>query len=256
MARRGKPEAISGEVNERMVEGIDTSLDTIFSEIANSLEKPSGMADGDLLYWDNGVLKRLAINTTASRYVGVTSSLPAWKQVDLTNGVTGILPIANGGNGSAINPWTTTVTKATDEDVTNSITLQNDDELLLVVTANSLWFIEMLIAYSGTDAAGDFLWNVSISAGTMTGTIHSQGLSASNAIQALDEAIVAATAAPFDRVWGTEASQGMRIGHIALFLKFTNGATFNFRFAQNVAAPATVARCEAGSILRAKQLIV
>ena len=257
MSRRGKPEAITGEVNDRMVEGIDTTFDTIFSEIANSLETPSSMADGDIVYWDDGVLKRLAINTTATRYLGVTSSLPAWQQINLANGVTGVLPVVNGGSsGGSVGDWTTTVTKATDEDVTNSITLQNDDELLLVVTANSLWYLQLLIAYSGTTAAEDFLWNISISAGTMTGTIHSKGLSATNAIQALDEAIVAATAAPFDRSWGTEASQGMRIGYIDIFLKFTSAATFNFQFAQRVAGVATVARCEAGSLLRAKQLIV
>lgn len=48
-----------------------------------------------------GVISALAKNTTATRYIANTgaSNNPAWAQVDLTNGVTGILPSANGGTG-------------------------------------------------------------------------------------------------------------------------------------------------------------
>jgi hypothetical protein len=61
-----------------------------------------GAAQGDLLYasgTDNFVL--LPKNTTATRYLANTgtSNNPAWSQIDLTNGVTGALPFANGGTG-------------------------------------------------------------------------------------------------------------------------------------------------------------
>jgi hypothetical protein len=48
-------------------------------------------------------LSALAKNTSSSRYLSNTGSLnnPAWAQVDLTNGVTGILPITNGGTGAS-----------------------------------------------------------------------------------------------------------------------------------------------------------
>lgn len=63
-----------------------------------------GVAQGDLLY-DSAVdtLSALAKNITASRYLSNSgaSNNPAWAQVDLTNGVTGILPSANGGTGNA-----------------------------------------------------------------------------------------------------------------------------------------------------------
>ena len=55
---------------------------------------------GDLLYASAAnTLARLAKNTTASRYLSNsgTSNNPAWSQIDLTNGVNGTLPIANGG---------------------------------------------------------------------------------------------------------------------------------------------------------------
>jgi len=63
-----------------------------------------GAAQGDILYasgTDNFVL--LNKNTTATRYLANTGSSnnPAWAQVNLTNGVTGTLPVGNGGTGQA-----------------------------------------------------------------------------------------------------------------------------------------------------------
>lgn len=62
-----------------------------------------GAAQGDILYasgTDNFVL--LNKNTTATRYLANTgtSNNPAWAQVNLTNGVTGTLPVGNGGTGA------------------------------------------------------------------------------------------------------------------------------------------------------------
>ena len=57
---------------------------------------------GDLLYASAAnTLARLAKNTTASRYLsnGGTSNNPSWAQIDLSNGVTGTLPVGNGGTG-------------------------------------------------------------------------------------------------------------------------------------------------------------
>lgn len=59
-------------------------------------------AQGDLLYASAAnTLARLAKNTTASRYLsnGGTSNNPSWAQIDLSNGVTGTLPVGNGGTG-------------------------------------------------------------------------------------------------------------------------------------------------------------
>ncbi len=64
----------------------------------------TAVAQGDLLIGSaTNVWSSLAKNTTATRYLsnqGV-SNTPSWNQVTLTNGVTGVLPIANGGNNSS-----------------------------------------------------------------------------------------------------------------------------------------------------------
>lgn len=60
------------------------------------------VAQGDLLYGSaSNVISALAKNASATRYLSNTGATnnPAWTQVDLTNGVTGALPAANGGTG-------------------------------------------------------------------------------------------------------------------------------------------------------------
>lgn len=57
---------------------------------------------GDILYTSAAnTLAKLAKDTNATRYLSNTGSSnnPAWAQIDLTNGVTGVLPSANGGLG-------------------------------------------------------------------------------------------------------------------------------------------------------------
>lgn len=61
-----------------------------------------GAVQGDILYASAAdTFSRLAKNTNASRYLSNTgtSNDPAWSQIDLTNGVTGTLPVGNGGTG-------------------------------------------------------------------------------------------------------------------------------------------------------------
>lgn len=58
------------------------------------------VVQGDILYASGtNTLAALAKSATASRYLsnGGTSNNPSWAQVDLTNGVTNQLPLANGG---------------------------------------------------------------------------------------------------------------------------------------------------------------
>jgi hypothetical protein len=60
----------------------------------------SSYAQGDLLYASTTTaLSKLAKDATATRYLSNTgaSNNPAWAQINLTNGVTGVLPLANGG---------------------------------------------------------------------------------------------------------------------------------------------------------------
>ena len=68
----------------------------------NSKEPAITWAQGDILYGTGvNTYSKLSKNTSATRYLSNTgtSNNPAWSQVDLTNGVTGILPTTNGGTG-------------------------------------------------------------------------------------------------------------------------------------------------------------
>lgn len=70
----------------------------------NSKEPAITWAQGDILYGTGvNTYSKLSKNTSATRYLSNTgtSNNPAWSQVDLTNGVTGVLPIANGGTGTS-----------------------------------------------------------------------------------------------------------------------------------------------------------
>jgi hypothetical protein len=61
-------------------------------------------AQGDLLYASGAnTLARLAKDTNATRYLSNTGTTnnPAWAQITLTNGVTGVLPVANGGTNAS-----------------------------------------------------------------------------------------------------------------------------------------------------------
>ena len=63
----------------------------------------TSIAQGDILYGSAAnTISALTKNTTATRYLANTgtSNNPAWDQVNMANGVTGTLPVGNGGTGS------------------------------------------------------------------------------------------------------------------------------------------------------------
>lgn len=76
---------------------------------AGAASLPS-IAQGDIWYGSaSGVISALAKDANATRYVSNTggSNNPAWAQVNLANGVTGTLPVANGGTADTGTAWTT-----------------------------------------------------------------------------------------------------------------------------------------------------
>ncbi len=63
---------------------------------------------GDMFYGSGtNTVVPLAKNTSATRYISNTgtSNNPSWSQVNLVNGVTGSLPVANGGTNSTLGSW-------------------------------------------------------------------------------------------------------------------------------------------------------
>lgn len=77
---------------------VDANFTNLNSESAGTVLT----AQGDLLYASAAnTPARLAKNTSATRYLSNTGANndPAWAQIDLSNGITGTLPVANGGTG-------------------------------------------------------------------------------------------------------------------------------------------------------------
>ena len=92
----------------------------------------STVAQGDMLYGSaTDVYSRLTKSTTATRYISNTgaSNNPAWAQIDLTNGVTGILPAANGGTANGFTAFTGPTTS------TKTFTLPNASSTILTTNA-------------------------------------------------------------------------------------------------------------------------
>lgn len=80
------------------------------THISGTLDETNGgtgqstVTQGDLLYGSAAdTWSKLAKDATATRYLSNTGSSnnPAWAQVNASNGVTGTLPVANGGTGAA-----------------------------------------------------------------------------------------------------------------------------------------------------------
>ncbi len=104
----------------------------------------NSIAQGDILYGSaSNTLSALAKSTSATRYLSNTGSSnnPAWAQVDLTNGVTGILPGGNGGSGNAYLSFTGPTTS------TKTFTLPNASSTIL--TSNDV----VTMAQGGTATA-------------------------------------------------------------------------------------------------------
>ena len=70
----------------------------------SSATYPATTTQGDVLYSSAAnVITSLAKDATATRYISNTgaSNNPAWAQINLANGVTGTLPVGNGGSGAS-----------------------------------------------------------------------------------------------------------------------------------------------------------
>jgi len=99
-------------------------------------------AQGDLLYASAAnTLARLAKDATATRYLSNTgaSNNPAWAQINLANGVTGTLPVANGGTGLTAFGGTNTLLYTTSASTLSSITTANTSALITNSSGAPAW---------------------------------------------------------------------------------------------------------------------
>lgn len=152
--------------------------------------------------------------------------------------------------------WTTTVKKTADEDVTNSTTLQDDDELQIAVGAGETWLFELLVAYSAAGTAIDYKWAGAISAGTMVGWVHVEGIgNADAAFEQLTRFNVGVTDTSGTGIsFGTGATHSVERGfRIMMMFTFSNAGTFKSQFAQNTIDAANAVRTYTGSTLRGRK---
>lgn len=158
------------------------------------------------------------------------------------------------GSGGA-SDWTTEVTKASDESVTNSSTLQNDDELTFAVGSGELWKFEAIIAYEAT-LNGDFKCDFVCSTGTFSTVYRYLGSdTTANAVLVSTGVRESGVANTTDITAGGTSTVITRSLWIEGFI-VNPSATMDitFRFAQNSAQVGEAATVKAGSILRAKQI--
>lgn len=200
-----------------------------------------GVAQGDLLYGSAvDTLAALAKNTSATRYLSNTGSSnnPAWAQVDLTNGVTGTLPSANGGK------YRTLVTLASDVTNNNATanTIADCTGLSFSVTSGTRYRFYANIWYTAAATTTGSRWSINGPSATnmayssiysLTATTNTSNSAVAYNIPAASNATSASTAGNIAIIEGT-------------ILPSANG-TVVVRFASEVASSAIV--CKAGSTL-------
>ena len=95
----------------------------------------ASQAQGDVLYaTSTTVLSRLAKDANATRVLTNTgtNNNPAWAQVTLTTGVTGTLPVANGGTGAAtLTDKAVLISQDSGTDTVGSVALTTDGQIIV-----------------------------------------------------------------------------------------------------------------------------
>jgi len=92
-------------------------------------------ATGDILYASSAtVLSRLAKSATSTQYLANTGTgnVPAWNEVALDTGVSGTLPVANGGTGAtALTDKAVLISQDSGTDAVGSVAMDASGELLI-----------------------------------------------------------------------------------------------------------------------------
>jgi hypothetical protein len=125
-------------------------------------------AQGDLLYASGAnTLARLAKDANATRYLSNTGTTnnPAWAQINLANGVTGTLPVANGGTNLTSFTANGVVYASSTSALATSSGLQYDGTNLYVGLTPSTWNFGKVIEIGH---AGNAIFDVAASQLTIT----------------------------------------------------------------------------------------
>ncbi len=206
----------------------------------NFTEVSGGAVQGDLIYGSAAdTFLALAKNATASRYLSNSgaSNNPAWAQVDLTNGVTGTLPSANGGR------YRTLVTLGSDVVNNNGTanTIATCTGLSFSVTSGTTYRFHATIIYTAAAATTGSRWAMTGPTTTLLAYTSNYQLTATT--QTLNYVTAYDTPAASNATSATAGNMAIIEG---IVLPSANG-TMAVRFASEVASSAIT--CKAGSTL-------
>lgn len=142
--------------------------------------------------------------------------------------------------------WDDIIVKQVDENVTNSTTLQNDDELLFPILANVPTYYELTVLISSTSSAADFKCDFALSTGSVTSAWR-QHVGLGPTTQVIQSGQVADITTVIQFATGT-ATTNVPAHRITGMILATANANLIFRWAQNTLDAAAVT-VRAGSVL-------
>lgn len=225
--------------------GFAFSVITIVSAVApnpgHTISEIGNVIQGDILYGSaTDVISALAKNVTATRYLSNTgaSNNPAWAQVNLADGVTGVLPVASGGS------YRTLVTLGSDVINNNATanTIADCTDLSFAVTSGTRYRFYATIWY--TSAAGSTGSRWTLNGPTFTNLAYYSRYALTATTQTQNNAVA------YNIPTASNATSPQTAGNIAIIegtiLPSANG-TLIVRFASEIANSAIT--CKAGSTL-------
>lgn len=222
----------------------------------------TSLTQGDVLYASaSNTISALAKNTTATRYLSNTgtSNNPAWAQVALATGVSGTLPVANGGTGLASG------TSGGILGFTGSTTLASSAELTLhaLVIGGGAGATPTPLASLGTSttvlhgaAAGDPTWGAVNIATDVTGTLGAATGGTGQTSYAIGDLLYASAATTIAKLADVSAGSFLRSGGVTTApawstTKWPNSATQgDLLYASGANQYANLNDVTAGSYLR------
>ena len=145
--------------------------------------------------------------------------------------------------------WTTIV-KSANQDVTNSTTLADDNDLQFSVVAGGHYMIEMNLCWSTNSASGLYRWRFQVDAGAMTGAGVANSYLTTNSIF---NANGAATTLILPQT-PIASFDFLNTSTIHFNFYANTNATFTFVFANAAAGAGRISRTWKGSILKYKRI--
>ena len=145
------------------------------------------------------------------------------------------------------------ITKSADQTVTNNATLQNDTQLSFGVNSGEVWYVQLLLTYSGNNATGDYKCDFSFP--SSTGWDRYVGDSSTADAILVSTGVRFAAASNLAAIsLGTDALDTPRTFMLEMMLRPTANGTVQFRFANNTAAAGRTSTTRAGTVLQARKL--